>query len=64
MAKHRSFTEFLNSEFYNQMFYAVKDFVYKNRSKLEIRSYSISNIDYAALQDISIKAVGIDDREV
>ena len=63
MAKHRSFTEFLNSEFYNQMFYAVKDFVYKNRSKLEIRSYSISNIDYAALQDISIKAVGIDDRE-
>mgnify|MGYP004524435951 CR=1 FL=1 len=63
MAIFRSFKDFIADKFYNNMFTAIKRYVYSNREKLDLHSYSVSNIDTATLSDISVKSVGIDDRE-
>ena len=63
MAVFRSFKDFIADKFYDKMFTAIKRYVYANREKLDLRSYAVSNIDTATLSDISVKSVGIDDRE-
>ena len=63
MAVFRSFKEFIADKFYDKMFTAIKRYVFANREKLDLRSYAVSNIDTATLSDISVKSVGVDDRE-
>lgn len=61
MAKDRSFTEYIADAFYNELFAAVRQYVFANRARLDLRSYIVTDITYASLSDISVKAVGVDD---
>ena len=62
MAQERSFTEYISATRYNEMFNAVKRYVYANRSSLELRSDVIDNIRYTELSDIYVKLVTVDER--
>lgn len=61
MASDRSFSEYVAAQFYNEMFHAVNQYVYAHRNKLDLRTSAVSNVSYAKLSDIYVKAVGIDD---
>ena len=59
----RSFKEYIGSRFYDQFFTAIKSYVIQNQHNIELSSHTVSNADYAALSDFTIKTVGIDDRD-
>lgn len=62
MKNRRSFTEYVQDKFYDNMFIKVKKFIIENRQKLDIKSQSVDNIKYAELQDISVINVTVDNR--
>ena len=62
MAQERSFTEYISATRYNEMFNAVKRYVYANRSSLDVRSDIIDNIRYMELSDIYVKLATVDER--
>lgn len=59
----RSFKEYIGRRFYDQFFNAIKSYVIQNRHNIELRSRSVSSVDYAELSDFEIISVGIDDRD-
>ena len=59
----RSFKEYIGRRFYDQFFNAIKSYVIQNHHNIELRSRSVSSVDYAELSDFEIKSVGIDDRD-
>lgn len=63
MSTSRSFTEYVSSRFYNDLFVAVEENVNGNFSTIDLHSNSVSNIDSATLADIAVKNVGVDDRD-
>ena len=63
MSTGRSFTEYVSSRFYNELFAAVSSYVEENYASLDLRSYAVKYIDAAVLSDITIKRVYVDDRE-
>lgn len=63
MSTGRSFTEYVSSRFYNELFAAVSNYVEENYASLDLRSYAVKYIDSAVLSDITIKRVYVDDRE-
>ena len=52
MPQERSFTEYIFSARFNEMFSAVRNYVYSNREALELYSQVVENISYAELSDI------------
>jgi len=62
MPKERSFTEYISVTRYNEMFNAVKKYVYSYRTSLELYSHVIDNISYAELSEIYVKLVTVDER--
>ena len=62
MPQERSFTEYISATRYNEMFNAVKRYVYANRTSLELYSNVVDNISYAELSEIYVKLVTVDER--
>jgi len=63
MSTGRSFTEYVSSRFYNDLFAAVSSFVEEYYASLDLHSYAVKYIDSAVLSDITIKRAYVDDRE-
>lgn len=63
MSKGRSFTEYVSSKFYNDLFEAVSSYVEENFASLDLHSYSVKHIDSAVLSEIMIRRAYVDDRE-
>jgi len=53
----------VSSRFYSGLFAIVKEYVDENFSSIDLHSNSVSNLDTAALVDIDVKNVSVDDRE-
>ena len=62
MPQERSFTEYISATRYNEMFNAVKRYVYANRTSLELYSHVVDDISYAELSEIYVKLVTVDER--
>jgi len=62
MPKERSFTEYIFSTRFNEMFSAVRNYVYSNREALELYSQVVENVSYAELSDIEVVSVSADER--
>ena len=62
MPQERSFTEYISATRYNEMFNAVKRYVYANRTSLELYSNVVDNISYTELSEIYVKLVTVDER--
>jgi len=62
MARARSFRDYVDHRFYNQLFTVVSDFLEGNAGMLGVRSYAVRSVNAARLEDIDIKFVMPDDR--
>jgi len=62
MPHERSFTEYISATRYNEMFNAVKRYVYAHRTSLELYSHVVDDISYAELSEIYVKLVTVDER--
>ncbi len=62
MPTGRSFTEYVNNRFFNDIFSEVNSYVEKNYASLDLRSYAVKYIDSAVLSDITIKHAFAGDR--
>ena len=63
MSTGRSFTEYISSRFYNDLFTAVGSYVEDNYASLDLHSYAVKYIDSAVLSDITVKRAYVGDRD-
>ena len=61
MSQERSFTEYISATRYNEMFNAIKRYIYANQSSLELQSNIVDNIKYTELSEIYVKLVTVDE---
>lgn len=61
MSPQRSFTDYVSSSFYDEIFDAVSRFVVSHRHSLGLWSNTVADIRYAQLSDFQIRSVGVDD---
>lgn len=62
MVTERSFTSYIKSKFYNELFAAVQGFVSENIDILTLRLQVVEDIDEVNVEDFEIKQVYIDDQ--
>lgn len=60
MSQQRSFTEYVASAFYNEIFDAVSRYALSHRNSLGLRSNIVEDINFIELADFRIKSVGVD----
>ena len=54
---NRSFENFLESRYYNELYKAVDGYINRNRSDIPVMSYTITDPNYKKLDDFSIRKV-------
>ena len=60
MSQQRSFTEYVASAFYDEIFDAVSRYAIINRKSLGLRSNIVEDINFIELSDFRVKSVGVD----
>lgn len=61
MGINRSFTDYVASRFYNELFAYIKDYTEENCSNLDLRLYKVRNIGGVELSDIEVKFLAVND---
>ncbi len=62
MSKDRSFKAYVAHRFYNELFYAVRDYLNRNTRTITTKSQQVRQVDHAWLSDIAVKHVYVEDR--
>lgn len=54
---YNSFEKLLQTKYYNDIFKKVDNYIYNNRSKISVKSYTIDSPNYKKLDDFTVKKV-------
>ena len=61
MARSRSFKEYIDKRFENDIFNSISSYLIENKDKLNLRLYNVEYIDWIELQDTTVKHVPVND---
>ena len=57
MQKYKSFEKYLESKYYNEMFKAIKNYMWSHKNSLGLYSYVVLDMSYIELDDIHVRGV-------
>lgn len=57
MQKYKSFEQYLESKYYNEMFNAIKTYICRHKNSLGVYSYVVLDMSYINLDDIHVRSV-------
>ena len=61
MVGNRSFTDYVRSRFYNELYSAIEVYVEENVDSLDLNLRNVRNVGEATLSDMEIKFVSVND---
>ena len=62
MGRDRSFKNYVDHRFYNELFNAVRDYLNRNAGRITTKSQQVRQVDQAWLSDIRVKHVFVEDQ--
>ena len=62
MGRDRSFKNYVDHRFYNELFNAVRDYLNRNAGRITTKSQQVRKVDQAWLSDIRVKHVFVEDQ--
>lgn len=57
MQKYKSFERYLETKYYNEMFNAIKNYMWSHKNSLGLYSYVVLDMSYIELDDIHVRSV-------
>jgi len=61
MSSSRSFREYVEKRFDNELFNEINTYLIHNRNNLHVNLYNVEYVDYVELQEVTVKQVYVND---